>query len=126
METAGRIKTEFEDTRWDAKPVEICVDSIGIGAGLVDRLAELGLPARGVNVAESSAMGDRFMRLRDELWWAAREWLEARDCVIPDDETLINELCLPRYADPETTFSAPFCSPPPYVINPKKGIPNLS
>jgi phage terminase large subunit len=98
METCGRIKAEYDMVRTDARPQEICIDSIGIGSGLVDRALELGLPARGVNVAESSAMGDRFMRLRDELWWSAREWLEERNCVIPDDDVLINELCLPRYA----------------------------
>ena len=83
---------------WNLRPDEICVDAIGIGAGLADRLNELGLPTRSVNVAESSAMGDRFVRLRDELWWSAREWLEQRDCVLPDQEQLINELALPRYS----------------------------
>lgn len=97
METAGRIKAEYDNARWDMRPDEICVDAIGIGAGLADRLNELGLPTRSVNVAESSAMGDRFVRLRDQLWWEAREWLEQRDCVLPDDSQLINELCLPRY-----------------------------
>lgn len=98
METAGRIKAEYDDARWDQRPSEICVDAIGIGAGLADRLNELGLPTRAVNVAESSAMGDRFMRLRDQLWWSAREWLERRDCVLPDDDQLVNELCLPTFA----------------------------
>ena len=98
METCGRVKAEFDNARWDVVPEEICVDSIGLGAGVADRLNELGLPTRAVNVAESSAMGDRFMRLRDELWWSAREWLEQRDCVLPDDEQLVNELCLPTFA----------------------------
>ena len=97
METAGRVKAEFDNARWDTRCSELCVDSIGIGAGLADRLAELGLPVRAVNVAESSAMADRFVRLRDELWWSAREWLEQRDCTLPDDDNLITELCLPRF-----------------------------
>lgn len=42
-------------------------------------------------------MADRFVRLRDELWWSAREWLEQRDCTLPDDDNLITELCLPRF-----------------------------
>ena len=98
METVGRVKAEYDNARWDMRPDEICVDSIGLGAGVADRLNELELPPRSVNVAESSAMGDRFMRLRDELWWSAREWLEQRDCVLPDDEQLITELALPRYS----------------------------
>ena len=35
--------------------MSINIDVIGIGAGVVDRLKELGLPAHGVNVAESEA-----------------------------------------------------------------------
>ena len=98
METAGRVKAEYDAAKWDQRPDEICVDSIGIGAGVADRLSELGLPVRSVNVAESSAMGDRFVRLRDELWWSAREWIEQRDCLLPDNDALIEELCLPRYS----------------------------
>jgi phage terminase large subunit len=98
METAGRVKAEYDDMRWDARPAEILIDSIGLGSGILDRLLELDLPARGINVAESSAMGERFVRLRDELWWSAREWLEERNCVLPDDDILVNELCLPRYS----------------------------
>jgi hypothetical protein len=33
---------------------------IGIGAGVVDRLMELGLPARGINVSESPAMKEQY------------------------------------------------------------------
>lgn len=37
------------------------------------------------------------MRLRDELWFAAKEWFEARDCKMPDDKALISELVAPRF-----------------------------
>ena len=37
------------------------------------------------------------MRLRDELWWRAREWLAARDSKLADDDALIAELTAPRY-----------------------------
>jgi hypothetical protein len=59
---------------------------------------ELELPVVGINVSESAALGEKFMRLRDELWWRAREWFEKRDCKIPDDEALIGELASVRYA----------------------------
>ena len=45
------------------------VDVIGIGPGVVDRMAELGLPVMGINVSESPAIGEKFSRLRDELCW---------------------------------------------------------
>jgi phage terminase large subunit len=98
METCGLVKVEY-DAAGQHRPVEILVDVIGLGAGVVDRLRELGLPVRGVNVAELPALdGNRFQRLRDELWWKAREWFEARDCSIPDDESLIDELAGPLYS----------------------------
>ena len=44
------------------------------------------LPVIGINVSESPAIGEKFSRLRDELWWRAREWFEAMNCALPDDE----------------------------------------
>jgi len=55
------------------------------------------MPARGINVAESSSLSDRYMRLRDELWFKCREWLEQKDVSIPDQEELINEITNVRY-----------------------------
>ncbi len=98
METCGLIKVEWDATPGSMRPQEILVDVIGLGAGVVDRLRELNLPVRGINVAELPALdGHRFSRLRDELWWKAREWFEARDCTIPNDEALVDELCGPLY-----------------------------
>ena len=37
-------------------------------------------------------------RLRDELWFKARKWLEKKGCKLFPDETLIAELTLPKYA----------------------------
>ena len=97
MELCGIVLTEYESTPYPERPSEIVVDSIGLGAGVVDRLIELDLPVRGVNVAESSAMGQKFVRLRDELWWAGREYLEKRDCVLPQQDELLDELTTPRF-----------------------------
>ena len=69
----------------------------GMGAGVADRLQELGHPVILVNVAESSAMHPTAMRLRDELWLRTKEWLEAKDVVLPDNEILSKELVAPRY-----------------------------
>ena len=97
MQLAGRIAREFEETPLDDQPHEILVDVIGIGAGVVDRLDELGLPVRGVNVAEAPSVDDQFMRLRDELYWKMRKWFEARNCAMPRDDALISELVAPTY-----------------------------
>lgn len=98
MQTVGLIVQEYEETKYQDRPDHILVDSIGLGSGVVDRLKELGYPVRGINVSESPSVNDtKFERLRDELWWRAREWLEQRDCRIPDQPELIGDLTIPTY-----------------------------
>lgn len=95
MQTAGLVKLEYDAA--PIKPEAICIDVIGLGAGVVDRCKELGLPVLGVNVAESPAVQEQFMRQRDELWFAARDWFHGRQVRIVDDEDLIGELTLPTF-----------------------------
>jgi phage terminase large subunit len=97
MQTAGLIVDEWRQTDERDRPSAILVDVIGLGAGVVDRLRELGLPCRGINVGEAASASDRYMRLRDEAWFKAREWLMAGDCKLPDDQALIAELTAPHY-----------------------------
>ncbi len=95
MQTSGLIINEWENTT--QKPDKIIVDSVGMGAGVVDRLKEAGLPVYGVNVGESASANDKFVRLRDELWWRAREWFDKKDCKIPLDDGLMGELSAVKY-----------------------------
>jgi hypothetical protein len=97
MQTAGRVYAEWLETPPDKRPKAVFVDAIGIGAGVADRLMELGMPVTGVNVAEEASVSDLYMRLRDELWFKARKWLEKKDCKLAEDETLVAELSLPKY-----------------------------
>lgn len=98
MQVAGLIAKEYRQTPIEKRPASINIDVIGLGAGVVDRLRELGLPARGINVGEASPTDPkRFMRLRDELWWSARDWFDAKDCTMPRDDGLISELVSPKY-----------------------------
>lgn len=97
MALTGTIAALYRKTiKNEDRPSEILVDVIGIGAGVVDRLRELGLPARGINVGESATDG-QFMRLRDQLWWKAREWFDERDCKIVSDDGLIADLVGVKY-----------------------------
>lgn len=98
MQTAGKVYAKWLDTPPELRPHTIFVDVIGVGAGVCDRLSELDLPVVGVNVAESASADDKYSRLRDELWFKARKFLEAKNCKLFDDQTLVSELCLPRYA----------------------------
>ena len=95
MQVSGIVKNEYEAAK--VKPEAILVDVIGMGAGVVDRLKEMGLPVVGVNVAESPSVAEQYSRLRDELWFRGREWFSGRDVAIVDDESLIAELTLPSY-----------------------------
>jgi hypothetical protein len=98
MQIAGIVMAEYKAAEDEDKPTEILIDSIGLGAGVLDRCLELGLPVRGVNVGESPASNDgKHMRLRDELWWRCREWFAARDVSIPEDARLMSELTAVQY-----------------------------
>lgn len=77
------------------------VDATGVGAGVVPQLQRTGVPVNGVKVASSptqrTALGE-FHILRDQLWWAAREWLRTdQGAMVPPDEHLIEELLTPTY-----------------------------
>lgn len=99
MQVAGIIKAKYDKllNYPNEKPHQIMVDSIGIGAGVVDRLREMGLPVRGINVAESASIDTLYSRLRDELWFRAREFFDDKNCCIEDDSDLIEELVAVKY-----------------------------
>jgi len=95
MELAGRVLDLLNSA--DEPPEEILVDSIGLGAGVLDRLRELDISARGVNVSESPAMADRYANLRAELWDLTKQWF-TEEVQIPNDDSLIADLTAPRYS----------------------------
>lgn len=97
MEVAGIVQYEYEDARSDMKPAEILIDAVGLGAGVLDRCREMRLPVRGVNVGETASGRDKYANLKAELWWRAREWFDAKDCRIVDNDTLIGQLCTVKY-----------------------------
>ena len=97
MELVGIVMMEYEACNYSNRPTAIYVDAIGMGSGVADRLRELDLPAVSISVSETASMSQKFVRLRDELFWLTREWFERRDCKIPDDDTLIQELTGIKY-----------------------------
>jgi len=98
MQLCGAIKNIYDSATEINKPSEILVDVIGLGSGVVDRLAEQGLPVRGINVAESPASKKNYLNLRAELWFSIKDWLTRRDCRLPSDDELIAELVSPMYS----------------------------
>ena len=98
MQLTGAVKAEYDAIDNPAKrPVEIIVDSNGFGAGVLDRLRELDLPARGLNVSERALQKETYLNLRAELWFKVKSWLEGMDVKLPLDDALWSELAAPRY-----------------------------
>lgn len=92
MELAAVIHNEYKATPVELRPAEILVDVINMGAGVVDRLYMLGLPVRGINVSEGST-DKRYLNMRAELWWKARDWFYTKGVVLPEEDTeLVEEL----------------------------------
>ena len=91
MEIVGRLKRIITEE----KPHKMFIDCIGIGAGVVDRLQEMGYACvEGVNVARSANDKEKFKNLRAELWSDMRDWFYGELPVqIPDSDELHGELC---------------------------------
>lgn len=76
-------------------PKRVCIDCIGIGAGTVDRLHELGYQdiVIGVNVSNRAEEKEKYKNSRAELWDRTREWLNQEMPVqIPDSDELQTDL----------------------------------
>ncbi len=109
MALVGRLHGIWEDLPGDERPEHIFVDVIGLGAGVADRLRELGLPSVDVNVSETPALKEKYPRLRDELWFRGREWFATRGVSIPDTplgQEFVEELVAPLHIISPTGKSA--------------------
>ena len=68
------------------KAENIYVDTIGIGAGVYDRLREQGWQVSSVNVSESAKDKENYINLRAELYAAKlKEWIKTADVPKDDD-----------------------------------------
>jgi phage terminase large subunit len=111
IQIAGRINEMYQRAPNHEKPKQIIVDTIGIGTGTYDMLKAPGSVTAeittGCNVSEATTHSETEERVRDELWFAGREWFRNRQCsiqLIPHDpaamlllEKLIGELTGPTY-----------------------------
>ena len=75
----------------------IKVDADGLGAGVYDRLKELGEPAIEMRSGMSASDSERFANKRAEWWWGLRERFEAGDIDIENDEELVAQLSNIKY-----------------------------
>jgi len=95
MDLAGIIKRIIIKEN----PKKVFIDCIGIGAGVVDRLHELGYSdiVVGVNVA-TKPEDKKYKNCRAELWDRTREWLiQDMPVEIPDSDELQTDLTVIGY-----------------------------
>lgn len=96
MEVAGLVHSIIRNE----KPAQVAIDVGGLGAGVVDRLIELGhddvvVP---INFGGTSLDPQRFKNRRAEMWWNLRDWLDSDlPVMIPDKDELHTDLCAPFY-----------------------------
>lgn len=100
MQTAGRVSGILQ-----ANGGYAVVDVIGVGAGVVDRLRELGQNVVPFNAGEGTDFRDSsgelgFVNARAAAWWNLREMLDPANghCLaLPPDDELIGDLTAPTY-----------------------------
>jgi len=95
--TGDRGMAEYESRNVSSAKV----DATGVGAGVAPHMQRGGCSASAVKVAstptESTELGE-FQILRDQIWWACREWLRTDSgSMLPPDEMLVEELATPTY-----------------------------
>lgn len=95
MEVAGLVAQIIKKEQ----PVRVFVDVGGLGAGVVDRLRELGFAriVEAVNFGSKAIDEDRYRNKRAECWALMKNWLDEEPCQIPDSDTLHSDLITPRF-----------------------------
>jgi hypothetical protein len=108
-----RIWQGVDPTVTGEKAAEICrqknvdvilVDGTGYGSSVAPQISKLvkGLRCISVKVAGkpspmiTTELGE-FFQIRDQLWWACREWLREGNAMLPPEPMLIEELLTPTY-----------------------------
>lgn len=95
MEVAGYCARLLKNHQ----PAAMFIDVVGLGAGVVDRLLELGWASQviPVNGGERARDPDHYFNRRAEMWGEMKEWLEQRTVQIPDDDALQADLQGPGF-----------------------------
>jgi len=93
MQTTGRVVVALNETN----ATEARIDAVGIGAGVYDRLREMGKPAVEMQSGQAAKDPERFLNARAEWWWGLRERFEAGDIDIDEDDDLAAQLSNIKY-----------------------------
>jgi hypothetical protein len=93
MQVAAKVAEIIKNEHPDA----VFVDGVGVGAGVVDRLNQLGFNVFDVLAGSTPDEKNKetYYNKRAEMWGRMRDWLEGAD--IPDDQDLVSDLIGPEY-----------------------------
>jgi len=91
MDLAARVAAKIQDWKSDA----VFIDS-GAGAGVIDRLRQLGHDVVEVPFGGKATNPALFLNRRAEMWFALADWLRMGGA-IPNDNALKQELATPVY-----------------------------
>lgn len=99
MEVAGIVHKIINEQPAGHQIAKVFIDVGGLGAGVVDRLKELGYGKLivAVNGGGTPLDADRYMNKRAEMWGEMNQWLIDAPCQIPDSDSLHADLCGPFY-----------------------------
>ena len=86
MALVGAVAQEIRD--W--KPEAVFIDGVGVGAGVVDRLRELGFSVTDAQAGARAIDAKKYANRRAEMWAGMREWLANGG--IPEDQELFDDL----------------------------------
>lgn len=87
MELASRVAAKAEDVGADA----VFIDGCGVGAGVVDRLRQLGLDVIDAQAGAKALDPAKYANRRAEMWAAMRDWLRDGGS-IPREPELVTDL----------------------------------
>lgn len=96
MQVAGIVHKIIREE----KPQKVLIDIGGLGAGVYDRLRELGYGDKilAINSGERAIQYDRYVNKRAEMWGELKKWLLDTPVSIPDRDDLVADLCAPQYS----------------------------
>lgn len=92
MEVAGRVIDVINSQSPDA----VFIDSGAMGAGVIDRVRQLGYVVQEVGFGSAAIDADRYANIRAEMYFKCKEWLE-QGGAIPNEPALKTELSTIEY-----------------------------
>ena len=93
MEVASAVASHY----WRIKPDALVVDAGAMGAGVIDRLRQMGMPnVFEINFGQSAIDSNRYANIRAEMYFKILQWLKAGGA-IPNDTDLKSELTVTEY-----------------------------